>query len=134
MYTFLKTNFNFIPNLITFDFCLSNIKAINEIYDKDEITIIPCFFHFVQCLWRKASNLGLRKKKNVHRTRILMFNLKLLPFLEENKAKQFYKLIKDDFTEEKYEAYFEYFERTWLSIDEEKTKVKIGYKIWSYYG
>ena len=61
-----------------------------------------------------------------------MFILKLLPFLKENKAKQFYKLIKEDFTKEKYEAFFEYFERTWLSIDEENTNVKIDYKIWSY--
>ena len=85
LYLFLKTNYNFIPNIIICDFCNANIKALKEIYENEEVNLIPCFFHFVQCLWRKASKLGLRKKLNINRTRILMLNMKILPFLEKIK-------------------------------------------------
>ena len=133
LYLFLKSNYNFIPKIITFDFCIANIKALKEIYEHENVTFIPCFFHFVQCLWRKASNLGLRKKLNIHRTRILMLNMKLLPFLEKNKAREFYKLIKEEFSEEKYEAFYDYFENTWLNIDD-NNKTKFDYELWSYCG
>ena len=81
----LKLTYNFIPNIITFDFYIANIKTLKEIYENEDITLI--FLHFAQCLWSKASNLGIRKKSNIHRTRILMHNLKILPFLEKNKIR-----------------------------------------------
>ena len=46
-------------------------------------------------------------------------NLKLLAFMDNNKAKQFYIKIKDSYNDE-YESFFNYFENTWLSSDEEK--------------
>ena len=36
--------YNFKPKLITSDFCLSNIKTINEVFSDDDVLIIPCFF------------------------------------------------------------------------------------------
>ena len=54
--------------------------------------------------------------------------------MEKNKARDFYKLIKEEFAEEKYEAFFDYFEITWLNIDENNNKTKLDYDIWSYFG
>ena len=47
-----------------------------------------------------------------------MINMKILPFLEKDKAIDFYKLINEEFSEEKYEPFFDYFERTWLNIED----------------
>ena len=134
LYSFLKSNYHFEPHFITFDFCLANIKAIKDTFSNDDAIIIPSFFHFVQCLWRKASSLCLRKKANIPKTRVLMINMQILPFLEKKKAIEFYKLIKDEFSEEKYEPFFDYFERTWLNIEDENAKTKIDFEIWSYTG
>ena len=41
--------------------------------------------------WKRASYIGLRKKNLIKKTKFLIFNLKLLPFLNENDAMTFYK-------------------------------------------
>ena len=57
----LKFNYNFIPKYLTIDFSKSEENAIKQIYE-NETKIIFCFFHFVQCLWRRINKIGLRKK------------------------------------------------------------------------
>ena len=89
-YSILKTQYSFIPKRITCNFGLSNIKALKTVYINDNISIIPCFFHLVQCCWRKANILGLRKKNIVNKTKLLIFNLKLLPFLNYGKSLGFF--------------------------------------------
>ena len=132
-YLQLKTMYNFKPKIITCDFNLSNINAINEIFSENEVVIIPCFFHLVQCWWRNANKYGLRKKKIVEHTRVMIFNLKLIPFLKETEAIEFYHKIKDEFDQEEFIPFFDYFERNWLNLSEENdSKYKLD--IWSYYG
>ena len=80
LYRLLKENNKFSPCLFTLDFQRSNINAITNVFcsnDDDKCVIVTCFFHLVQCWWRKASALGLRKKKYVETTRILIFNLEM---------------------------------------------------------
>jgi hypothetical protein len=55
----------------------------------------------------------LRKKNIIKKTKFLIFNLKLLLFLKENAAINFFKKLKDEIgNKEKYEEFFEYFEST----------------------
>ena len=61
-YNILKEYYKFIPYFITNDFGLSNLSALEEVYNQDNVIIVTCFFHLVQAWWRKASNLGLRRK------------------------------------------------------------------------
>ena len=91
LYRLLKENYKFSPCLFTLDFQRSNINAITNVFcsnDDDKCVIVTCFFHLVQCWWRKASALGLRKKKYVETTRVLVCNLEILP-KEEDDAKKF---------------------------------------------
>ena len=86
----------------------------------------------MQFCWERASNIGLRKKNIIKKIKFLIFNLKLLLFLKENVAINFFKKLKDEIgNKEKYEEFFEYFESTWLAIEENK-KSKIEFKFWSY--
>ena len=74
----------------------------------------------------------MRKKNIIKKTKFLIFNLKLLLFLKENAAINFFKKLKDEIgNKEKYEEFFEYFESTWLSIEENK-KSKFEFKFRSY--
>ena len=43
----LKSTCNFVLTLITNDFSLANLKALEEVYENDDITIIICLFHLV---------------------------------------------------------------------------------------
>ena len=45
--------------------------------------------------------------------------MKLLRFLKYDIAIEFYKKIKDEFETEEYELFFDYFENTWMKINEE---------------
>ena len=61
-YNLLKTIYNFVPSLITNDFGLTNLKALQEVNENEDITIIIFLFHLVQSWWRKCIKIGLRKK------------------------------------------------------------------------
>ena len=49
-----------------------------------------------------------------------------------NQVREFYIKIKEYFDEEIFENFYNYFERTWLNIDENET-VKFDFNLWSYY-
>ena len=61
-YNLVKSAYNFFLTLITNDFGLENLKALEEVYENEDITIITCLFHLVQSWWRKCIKIGLRKK------------------------------------------------------------------------
>ena len=47
-------------------------------------------------------------------------------------AREFYLKIKEYFDEGIFENFYNYFERTWLNIDENET-VKFDFNLWTYY-
>ena len=81
-------------------------------------------------LVEKSINNWSKKKKFNKKTMFLIYNLKLLPFLKENDAINFYQKLKID-SDEKFEEFFEHFESNWLAIEENK-KSKFEFKFWSY--
>ena len=48
-YSLLKNKYIFNPKTITWDFAISNLQALNSIFGDDNIIIITCFFHLLQC-------------------------------------------------------------------------------------
>ena len=83
-------------------------------------------------LVEKSINNWSKKKKFNKKTMFLIYNLKLLPFLKENDAINFYQKLKEEIdSDEKFEEFFEYFESNWLAIEENK-KSKFEFKFWSY--
>ena len=132
-YTYLKNMYLFNPRYITCDFAMANIKAIQIVFAKDNCTIITCLFHLIQSWWRRASLLGLRKKKNLSTTKAIIFNVKMLPFMNKNDAIEFYKKIKEippDNSEE-FKTFFEYFENTYLSLEKD-IHSKYEFSLWNY--
>ena len=132
LYNHLKNIYKFSPKLITYDFALANILAINIVFQSTYIEIILCFIHLVQSWWKKVSIIGLRKKQFKKTTIFLIFNLKLFPFLKEKDAIIFYKKLKELVGKEEYEDFYEYFKSTWFAIEDNK-KSKFEIKYWSYF-
>ena len=127
-YSYLKSNFNFKPKLITCDFLVANIEAIKTVFENDNTLIISCLFHLVQCWWRNTGKLGLRKKAIVLRSINLIFNLKLLPFMDLENARNFYITLKDYFSDEEFDNFYIYIELTWLNLDD-NSSVKFEFNI-----
>ena len=68
-YNFIINTYKWNPKFVTFDFAKANINAIKEVFkNNNNVKIIPCFFHLLQCWWKKASSLGLRKKKYIKKS------------------------------------------------------------------
>ena len=105
-YTYLKNQFDFNPKFITCDFAIANIEAIKFVFGEENITIITCFFHLIQNWWKRAGRLGMRKKDIIKKSRNLIFNLKLLPFMELNNARKFYLKIKEYFNEYEFNNFY----------------------------
>lgn len=76
-----------------------------------------CFFHFVKLLLSKAKSLDLCKKSNLKNTKILIFILKMIPFMKYddkeilfNKVEEFYSLKSDN-----YKKMVSYYRRNWFN-------------------
>ena len=132
-YNFIINNYDWNPQLLTFDFGKANLKAIKEIFKNNkEIKIIPCLFHLLQCWWRKASLLGLRKKKYIQNTKLMMFNLELIPFMNLKTAREFYGKLADNIPKlENYEKFLDYFEETWFPKND-SDKPYYEFELWNY--
>lgn len=88
---FFKNCFFWEPKYI--DIGSANLKAVKEVFFNKDIKIITCLFHLLQCWWRKAGNLGLRKKKYINETRLMLFNFELLPFMNIEDTRNYYNLV-----------------------------------------
>ena len=49
---------------------------------------------------------------------VLIFNLKLLPFIDLENARNFYITLKDHFSDEEFDNFYIYIELTWLNLDD----------------
>jgi hypothetical protein len=61
------------------DFEKSLLKAIKQEFNNSKIN--GCFFHYVKALWKKVRKLGLTKSKYLENTKLIVFALKLYPFI-----------------------------------------------------
>ena len=61
------------------------------------IKISGCYFHYVKILWQKVKKLGLCTKSEIKVTKILLFILKILPYLEIDERTEIFKKIEEFF-------------------------------------
>jgi hypothetical protein len=125
----LKNLFLFKPLIITSDFSRSITNAIKKIYP-DAIQI-KCLFHFLQAVTKKMKKIGLFKKDYSKEAYELLFNIKILAFINPLKIKNFYnKLIAKYNDEDKFAEFFNYFNKYWNPLGKKNIKFK---PIWNYY-
>ena len=109
-----KINISSIPHYIMVDFEKSLIKSIEKNFEN---TIIDgCYFHFIKLLWSKDKSLNLCKKDKLKNTKILIFVLKILPFVEPDEKNIFFKKVEEYY--KNFEEYYKlviYFKKNWLT-------------------
>ena len=139
-YNILIENYKFSPKFISCDFGLGNLKGFKNVYGDSGTKIITCFFHLSQAWWKKANSLGLRKKIYIKDTRVLIFNLQRLAFLNYDNGIKLYKKIKSrkEYKDiENYLDFFDYFEKNWFPVNDKKNKIiqssTYEFNLWNYY-
>ena len=78
------------------DFEQGLINSIKKNFENS--TIDGCFFHFIKLLWNKAKLLGLCKSGKLKMTKILIFMLKIIPFIEYDDRQNFFEKIEEYFS------------------------------------
>ena len=125
----LKEKFGFNPKLYTSDFQKSSTKALKKIFPN--IYLIKCFFHFTQCIFKHIKKLGLSKKKFQKDIQEILFNIKMLCFIEPKNIYYIYKKIKNKYNNNNFKDFFSYFEKNWKPNCQYK-KLKIIPE-WNYF-
>ena len=80
------------------DFESSLIKVVKSIFTNSKINW--CYYHFVKLLWDSAKKLGLCQKENLKTTKILLFILKIMPFILPDDRGDIFDKIEDYFNDE----------------------------------
>ena len=96
MFKNLKNIFGFNPRLFNMDFNKAECVALKKIFPN--IYVIKCFFHYIQCLYKHIKKYGLNKKEYKNEIYELLFNLKMLSFIEAESISYIYKKIKKNTT------------------------------------
>ena len=111
IFKFLKTNYNFQPDLFTVDFGRAGYTAIKNIFPNTRI--FPCYFHLIRRLIIHLKDLKSNNKVIKRNAKNLLFNMKLLLFIEDDKIDEFIELIKDKYYSA-YKKFIDYFEKTYM--------------------
>ena len=129
MFKNLKNKFGFQPRFFTMDFNKASCKALKKIFPN--IYIIKCFFHYVKSLFKHIKSLGLFKNNNKENVLELLYNLKVLSFIEPKYIPSLYKKIKKKYNSKDFIDFYKYFERVWKpnSITGKNKKIPD----WNYY-
>ena len=90
LFNILKNDYKFQPKIFTVDFCRATSKALKQIFPSS--LIIKCFFHWVKSLWNNLKKNGFNEKEKINKTKILMFNMKIMAFIEPKLIKNYYSL------------------------------------------
>ena len=111
IFKYLKKNFNFNPDLITVDFGKAGYIAIKNIFPN--IRIFPCYFHLIRRMVIHLKNLKSKNKVLKRNSKNLLFNMKILLFIDNDKIEYFFDLIKNKYYGG-YKRFIDYFEKTYM--------------------
>ena len=96
-------------------------KALKEVFDGTPL--YGCYFHFIKNLWEKAKQLGLFKRDLRKTTFIIIFSMKMYPYLPEDEKQNFLGKMEKyakNINNNKYFSFFNYFKK--VLIKEEFVK------------
>lgn len=86
-------NLSDIPKYIMADFEVGLQGALKTNFPNSLIS--GCFFHFLKCFWDRAKKYGLIKKQSIKHTKILIFLLKQIPYINIDERDKFFKKLED---------------------------------------
>lgn len=98
--------------MITVDFGKTEYIALKKIFP--HIRIFPCYFHIIRRFIIHIKNLRSRNKVLKRNAKNLLFNMKILLFINSEKIDKFFELIKKKYYEG-FKRFIDYFEKTYMN-------------------
>lgn len=113
LFEILRSQLKWDPRKIHCDFEISLLNSIKQFCTT--ITIVGCYYHWSQCIWRKAKSLGLSKTKSKKDKRIVSL-CSVLPLLPAEKILEGWNYIKYEINDGSNKL-IEYIEHYWIKKD-----------------
>ena len=103
------------PERIMIDFEIALQNSVKNNFPQSIIN--GCFFHFSKLMWSKAKTLGLCKKKELQKTKLFIFIIKLITFMNPDDKEKFFEKFEKYFSidNDKYQKFIKYFKKIWLN-------------------
>ena len=76
-----------------------------------------CFFHYLKLIWAKSKKFGLCKIQKLKKTKLILFIIKLLPFMEIDNRPDIFKKIEEYISiddDKNYTKLIKYYNKNWL--------------------
>ena len=92
------------------DFEKSLQNAIHKNFEG--VKFSGCYFHYVKILWEKAKSFGLCTKTDIKITKILLFILKLMPYIKYDERIELFSKIEEFYNNnDKYLRLIKYYKK-----------------------
>ena len=119
IFNFLKINYNFYPKLFTVDFGKAGYLVLQHVFPKTRI--FTCYFHLIRRLIIHLKNLRSKNKIVKRNAKNLLFNFKLLIFIDSDKIVEFFNKIKEEYYNN-HKKFIDYFEKQYFKNSPFKDK------------
>ena len=107
--------YNFKKKIITTDYERALRTSIKDIIKPKALN--GCYFHFVKALWKKCREYGLTCKKLREDSILLVFCLKIYPYIHNNKRNSYLEKLKSFINgkDPRYGKMVKYFTKNWFN-------------------
>ena len=93
-----------IPKKFMLDFETGLQNAVKKIFEGVQIN--GCYFHYTKNLWDHAKKYSLCTKDELKNVKVLIFILKLFPYIDIDEKEQLFKKVEEFYTsQEKYKRF-----------------------------
>ena len=107
-------NYKNLTKQYILDFEPSLQNALRKVFEG--IKISGCYFHYMKILRQKAKINGLCTKSEIKVTKILLFILKIMPYLGiDERTEIFTKLEEFYISNDKYKKLLKYYKKVWIN-------------------
>ena len=105
-----------LTNQLMNDFEVGLRNSIKKIFP-DSI-LDGFYFHYIKILWNHAKLNGLCKKNKLKTTKMFIFLLKVMPFVEYDENENFFKELETYFeVVVKYKKFLKYYKKQWINSE-----------------
>ena len=94
---------------------LGDFEVINMAGFGNEVEKRTCFFHFTQCMWRRAQSISVKEYKKNGRFKALCRSLMILPLMPKERIQEAFDFLRTKYTGNFEKDMLDYFEENYMN-------------------
>lgn len=111
IFKYLNSKYSFYPEIINYDCCIAEIKAIKKTFNDSHIII--CYYHVIKRIIQHLPEIRNKNKIKKEHAKNLLNNIKILIFIKKSNIMEYYNLIENKYKTE-FPPFFKYFKKNYF--------------------